>query len=178
MSLKLIIGCMFSGKSSEIIKEAQRLRVIDKKVLLINSSKDVRYIPGTICSHDQTSIDCLSTINLKEIKNDICEQYEYIIIDESQFFSDLYEFVCDMVDNKQKHLIIVGLNGDFNRDNFGDIYKLYPKADSINLLKAMCMSCKDGTEAIFSKKLSSSNDIVDVGSTDKYIPVCRKCYVI
>jgi len=178
MSLKLIIGCMFSGKSSEIIKEAKRLKVIDKEVLLINSSNDTRYIPGTICSHDQSSMDCLSTVKLKDINDDICEQYEYIIIDESQFFSDLYEFVCDMVDNKQKNIMVVGLNGDFNRNNFGDIYKLYPKADSIKLLKAMCMGCKDGTEAIFSKKISNSNEIVDVGSQDKYIPVCRKCYNI
>jgi len=178
MSLNLIIGCMFSGKSSEIIKEAKRLKVIDKKVLLINSSKDTRYMPGTICSHDQSFVDCLSINNLEDVQNEIYEQYEYIIIDESQFFPDLYNFVCNMVDNKNKHLIVVGLNGDFNRNNFGDIYKLYPKADSIKLLKAMCMGCKDGTEAIFSKKISNSNEIVDVGSKDKYIPVCRKCYNI
>jgi thymidine kinase len=174
MSLKLIIGCMFSGKSSEIIKEANRLLSIDKKVLLINSIKDLRYGKDIICSHNLNKIDCLSVDLLLNIDKNHILKYEYIIIDESQFFPDLYEFTKLFGDSK--HLIVVGLNGDSNRNNFGDIYKLYPLADSIKLLKAMCMICKDGTEAIFSKKIIKNNDIIEVGEKDKYIPVCRKCF--
>mgnify|MGYP006448116091 FL=1 len=176
MSLKIIIGCMFSGKSSEIIRETRRLQVINKKVLLINHCNDTRYSNGNICSHDQISIDSFSLGDLTEIPNSILDEYEYIIIDEAQFFDNLFDFVKENVDIKNKHVMVVGLNGDSNRENFGEIYKLYPFADSIKLLKAMCLQCKDGSEAIFSKKIVDSKNQTDVGSSDKYIAVCRKCF--
>ena len=75
-----------------------------------------------------------------------------------------------------KHLIIVGLNGDSHRKNFGEIKDIYPLADKITLLTALCLSCKDGTEAIFSKKITNKKEQIDVGNEDTYIPVCRKCY--
>lgn len=168
---------MFSGKSTEIIREANRLLVIGKKVLLINNKKDDRYDIDKICSHDKVMLDCLSYDKLMDIDDEMYDKYEYIIIDESQFFPDLYEFVTICVDVKMKNLIVVGLNGDFERKNFGDISLLYPIADSIKLLKAMCMNCKDGTEAIFSKKITDDKNQTDIGSSDKYLPVCRKCYL-
>ena len=176
MSLTLKIGCMFSGKTSEIIHIVNRLSVIDKEILLINSSLDDRYVKNSICSHNQNKIDCISVQKLEDINTELYSKCEYIIVDEAQFFEDLYDFVTVAVDINNKHVIIVGLNGDFNRKNFGEIYKLYPLADKIDLLTAMCSICKDGTKAIFSKKITEDNNVIDVGTNDKYIPVCRKCY--
>ena len=62
------------------------------------------------------------------------------------------------------------------RKNFGEIKDIYPLADKITLLTALCLSCKDGTEAIFSKKITNKKEQIDVGNEDTYIPVCRKCY--
>tara|TARA_B100001094_G_C18045911_1_gene727415 strand:+ start:219 stop:758 length:540 start_codon:yes stop_codon:yes gene_type:complete len=177
MSLKLIVGCMYSGKSSEIIREARRLQSIEKQVLLINHTLDVRYANDSVCSHDKIKLDSLSLQNLMEIPDSLLQDYEYIIIDESQFFADLYEFVTENVDEHKRHLIVVGLNGDSDRQTFGDIYKLYPMADDILLLKALCCICKDGTDALFSKKIVDSTGQTDVGSSDKYIAVCRECYL-
>lgn len=177
MSLKLIVGCMYSGKSSEIIREARRLQSIEKRVLLINHTLDIRYANDSVCSHDQIKLDSLSLQNLMEIPDSLLKDYEYIIIDESQFFADLYDFVTENVDEKKRHLIVVGLNGDSDRQTFGDIYKLYPMADDILLLKALCCICKDGTDALFSKKIVDSTSQTDVGSSDKYIAVCRECYL-
>jgi thymidine kinase len=177
MSLKIIVGCMYSGKSSEIIREYKRLQSIEKNVLLINHKLDVRYTENSICSHDKVSANSLSIDCLQEIPDSFLETYEYIIIDESQFFQDLFEFVTENVDNCQRNIIVVGLNGDSNRSNFGDIYRLYPMADDIVLLKALCSVCKDGTNAIFSKKIIDSSNQTDIGSSDKYIAVCRNCYL-
>ena len=127
-----------------------------------------------VCSHNQNKIDCSSVKKLEDIKTDQYTKCKYIIIDEAQFFEDLYDFVTVAVDINQKHVIIVGLNGDSNRENFGEIYKLYPLADKIDLLTALCSICKDGTKAIFSKKIVENNKQTDIGSVDKYIPVCRK----
>jgi thymidine kinase len=177
MSLKLIVGCMFSGKSSEIIKEVNRLKVIEKSILCINSYLDKRYTNGNISTHDKNIInDTISVIKLNDLSYDFIKNYEYIIIDESQFFDDLYEFTYEMVNKYNKHLIVVGLNGDSNKQNFGNIYKLYPEADEIKLLKALCVYCKNGTEALFSKRIVDCDNQTDIGSSEKYIPLCRQCY--
>jgi thymidine kinase len=176
MSLTLKIGCMFSGKTSEIIRIVNRLSIINKNILLINSSLDDRYVKNSICSHNKNIMKCFSLNNLDDIDINEYNKSEYIIIDEAQFFKNLYNFVKKATDRDNKHVIIVGLNGDSNRNNFGDIYKLYPLADEIELMTAMCSICKNGNKAIFSKKIIEDNNIIDIGTTDKYIPVCRKCY--
>ena len=87
MSLHLLVGCMFSGKSSEIIRLAKRLQVIRKSVLLITSHLDTRYNPGSVCSHDNVSMDSICVSKLQDIQESFLNSYEYIIIDEVQFFS-------------------------------------------------------------------------------------------
>ena len=73
MSINVITGCMFSGKTSEIIRIVNRLSVIDKDILLINSSLDDRYVKNSICSHNQNKVDCISVKKLEDIKNAILE---------------------------------------------------------------------------------------------------------
>jgi len=179
MSLKLIIGCMFSGKTTEIIKIINRLNKINKKVLIITSKLDNRYTTDSICSHDNLSIKSKSINNdeILSIKNDIeYKNSEYIIIDEAQFFKDLKLFVKYSIDYLDKHLIVVGLNCDTNQNNFGEIKELYPIAEEIILLKALCENCKDGTEAIFSYKKTNNQNIIDIGGENEYEPLCRKCF--
>ena len=105
------------------------------------------------------------------------ESADTIFIDEAQFFADLYEFVKSAVETHNKNVVVIGLDGDSDRENFGQIYKLIPLCDDIIKLKALCSVCKDGTPGIFSKKLINSSSKIDVGSNGKYIAVCRKCYL-
>ena len=180
MSVHIITGCMFSGKTSEIIKIINRLSKIDKKILIINSNLDDRYAVNSVASHDKQMIECTSINNDKLLTLYEIEQYkdsEYIIIDEAQFFKNLVDFVKYSTDILNKHLIIVGLNGDSDRKNFGEIKDIYPLADKITLLTALCLSCKDGTEAIFSKRISQEEGQTCIGASDKYMAVCRECFL-
>jgi thymidine kinase len=155
MSLHLIVGCMFSGKTSELIRLIKRERSIHRNVLILNSSLDNRYKMNAICSHNQESIRSISLTRLLDLHDGSYGYANTIIIDEGQFFEDLYDFVMKgLSDNKR--LIVSGLNGDSNQQSFGDIYRLYPHMDSIQHLTALCYICKDG-------------------SKDKYMAVCRKC---
>jgi thymidine kinase len=99
---------------------------------------------------------------------------EVILINEGQFFSDLYEVVVDMLKYNKK-IYICGLDGDFERKKFGSILDLIPLCDKVNKLTSLCSLCKDGTPAIFSMRLTEEKEQTIVGSTN-YIPVCRKCY--
>ena len=104
-------------------------------------------------------------------------QSDFILIEEAQFFEDLEPFVLKAVDQDKKHLIVIGLDGDSNRNNFGSIHKLLPICDTITKLKALCYQCKDGTEGIFSKRLTQEKKQTCIGTGDKYMAVCRECYL-
>ena len=55
-------------------------------------------------------------------------------------------------------MIVVGLDGDSNREMFGDIVKLIPVCDSVRKLYGLCVRCKDGTKACFTKRLVDNNE--------------------
>lgn len=174
MSLKLILGCMYSGKTTEILRIVNSLKHIDEVPLIIKPIIDDRYSKDKISTHNKQECNCLSVNNLYEVNN---ITNNYIIIEEAQFFKDLLLFVIDHVEIKKKNVIVVGLDGDSNRENFGDIHKLIPLCDDIVKLKAYCSICRNGVRAIFSKRISEKKDKILVGSDGDYIAVCRKCYL-
>ena len=99
---------------------------------------------------------------------------EVILINEGQFFEDLYDVVIDML-RFNKRVYVCGLDSDFERKKFGQILDLIPLCDKVNKLTSLCSQCKDGTPGIFSMRLTNETEQTIVGS-DSYIPVCRKCY--
>jgi thymidine kinase len=139
-----------------------------------------------LSSHDKVMAPCLQANKLADIwplegciesnsyENNLLTSAEVILINEGQFFPDLYEIVVDML-NKNKKVYICGLDGDFERKKFGFILDLIPLCDKVIKLTSLCSICKDGTPAIFSMRLTEEKEQTIVGSTN-YIPVCRKCY--
>ena len=178
MSLDLIIGCMFSGKSTEIVRMIDRFKTINESYLLVKPSVDNRYSKDMVQTHDNIQRKCeVRRLLLPLFESEIYNTSNYIIIEEAQFFKDLEPFVLKAVDQDKKHVKVIGLDGDSNRNNFGSIHKLIPVCDNIKKLKALCLMCKDGTEAIFSKRISNDKKQTCIGSADKYMAVCRECFL-
>jgi thymidine kinase len=175
--LELIVGNMFSGKTSELIRRINREKSINKKILVVNYISDNRYSTDSVVSHDNLKVASLKLEKLSSITDNMIHQYDSFFIDEAQFFSDLYDTVLSLVDIHNKHVVVCGLDGDIHRNSFGEITKLIPICDTIDKLSAYCCRCNDGTLAPFTKKKkNNSKEIVDIGGSDKYIPVCRKHY--
>tara|TARA_Y100001970_G_C14211081_1_gene846965 strand:+ start:1694 stop:2233 length:540 start_codon:yes stop_codon:yes gene_type:complete len=173
----IIIGCMFSGKSTKIFELYKKYKKDNKNILLINHQKDTRYGNNVISTHNKKQLPCFSCLNLKSIAN--TNQYNnsnVIMIDEAQFFPDLFDFVTNAIDVDNKEIVIAGLDGDYKRQPFGDILKLIPHSDNIIKLKARCNLC-DMENAIFTKRIVDSNKQFLVGGSESYIPVCRKHYI-
>jgi len=169
--LELIMGPMFSGKTSRLIQIKKKYEVLNKSILVVKPIIDNRYsLQSVIVTHDQNREDCVSRFKLSEVYD--IDKYDVIIIEEGQFFTDLYEKVIEWC--KTKRVYVAGLNGDANQNLFGDMHKLIPHADDILFLKALCKICNDGTDAIFTKKNVENGKIVDVGGSDMYQAVCRK----
>jgi len=176
--LELIIGNMFSGKSTELIRRINREKSINKKILVINFIDDNRYSKNSVTTHDQTKANCLKMRSLSDLSDNMIRQYDSFFIDEGQFFTDLYIVVKNLVDIHNKHVVVSGLDGDSNRNQFGDLIKLIPIADTVDKLTAYCNRCNNGNPGPFTKKIQAgSSPIIDIGGNDKYIPVCRKHYI-
>ena len=173
--LELIIGPMFSGKSTEIIRRIRLLKIIKKKIIVIKPEIDNRYYENKITSHNYESVDCIVLPSLNDLTVDITN-YDTIIIDEAQFFNDLKETVINWLENYNIDIIITGLDGDFEKNSIGQILELIPHAEKCKKINSLCNMCNDGTEGCFSfRKVESKNKIL-VGGFESYIPVCRKHY--
>jgi thymidine kinase len=178
--LEIILGPMFSGKTSKILEVYKQCMFSNISVVAINHISDNRYSETMISTHDKQMIPCLQTTRLYDLfeieiyKNRI-QTCKVILINEGQFFEDLYDWVVEMVEVHKKEVYVCGLDGDFNRNKFGTILDLIPHCDKVNKLKSLCSICKDGTKALFSLRMSHETQQVLIGS-DCYKPVCRRCY--
>ena len=92
-------------------------------------------------------------------------------------FDDAFDNIILWVDKLNKTVICAGLDGDFERNPFGDVLKLIPYADKVKKLTALCKKCNNGTPAIFSKRITNNNKQTIVGGADMYESVCRKHYL-
>jgi thymidine kinase len=181
--LEVIIGPMFSGKTSKLLEIYKQYTFCNIPFLVVNHSDDVRYKEANqMVTHDQQSIPCTNCVNLhdlweKQPSLQDSSQLQAILINEGQFFDDLYDFVCTLLVHK-KHVYVCGLDGDFQRKKFGSILDLIPLCDNVYKLHSLCVQCKNGTKAIFSHRISHQNTTQkEVGASESYVPLCRKCYV-
>ena len=180
MSLEILVGPMFAGKSSAIIRMVNRYKFLNKKVCLISHASDNRYSADPmLMNHDQMGVPCEKWAELMpNITNQDYLLATLVIIDEAQFFPDLKQFVEYTVDHLGKNCLVVGLDGDADRKPFGQILECIPLADKVTKLTAFCRACGDGTEAIFSYCHQPKGGQVLVGGAEIYKPLCRKHFLM
>ena len=171
---------MFSEKSTEILRHVKRARIADIPCLIIKYSGDTRYGSGSyITTHDGMTLNSGKNLRIVEAKNlsDV-EVYEHelvIAIDEGQFYPDIVETV-DRWMRLGKKIYISALDGDFRRKIFGKIGDLIPLCTHVVKLHAICMKCKQ-KDASYTLRIVESDKIELIGSQDKYMATCLKCYL-
>lgn len=173
MSLRLVVGPMFAGKTTEIQAVIKRYKFVGRQVLVIKPAMDNRYSgDSAIVSHDQVSLEAVSVHALK----DALELAEFktasvIAIDEAQFFTGLREFIETSIESG-KDVIVVGLDGDAEGRPFTEVLELVAIADSVDKKTALCVHC--GSPAMFTCSLKKRENRLEVGGADMYEPTCRK----
>jgi thymidine kinase len=182
MSLELLIGPMFAGKSSAIQSIIRRHQALGWNVFVVTHSMDTRYSSEpAIVNHDKVMMPARATNSLMSLVDD--PEYissRLVVIEEAQFFPDLVPFVLQSVDKAGKHAVVVGLDGDAERRPFGRVLDLVPYCDRVTKLTAMCKMCKDGTPAIFTfaaredAVVAANDGRPCIGADEKYVPLCRK----
>lgn len=202
--LDLIIGCMFSGKTKELIRYTERHVAIGRRVLVINHTSDKKRSielarlmvyadtdddddgrdesDGLCASHSGSQCSCMYMQLLNE-KHPRVAKAHVVGVNEAQFFDEanLEQFVLSLI-RQGKQVIVSGLDADFKRKPFLGITNLIPHATTLVKLKALCAICRDGkTTAIYSLKKTpktshQSHDRIQIGASNLYTPVCFRCY--
>jgi len=181
MSIDLIVGPMFAGKTKELLFRIRQLeRNPANRVVCITHTYDDRYSKnGEIVTHDGKSHPAIPLVKLMPFISDpLYQDATHIMIEESQFFPDLFPFVTQAADAHRKHLCCAGLDGDFQRNPFGQVMELVPHCDSIIKLKANCAQCSEPGTAIFTARgRGHGSSQVYIGGTESYRPMCRRHYI-
>lgn len=179
MSLEIVLGPMFSGKSSYALAYIRKQKAIGRSVIAIKPSIDNRYSHAEeIVTHNQERVPCVvwdSTTPLTP--NRFVLQADCVVVEEAQFFTGLPTF-CEYLILLGKNVVLVGLDGDAHRKPFREILDCIPWANKVTKLTALCSVCNDGTEAPYTRYKPNSNHSdtqIDVGGADKYEAVCLKC---
>lgn len=175
MSIELILGCMFASKTSMLLQQYKHYKIKNKKCLLVKYSEDTRYSSTGIATHDMQIYECdvVSTKKLGDINTDIINNVEVILIDEGQFYSDIVEF-SEQFANMGKIIIISALDGTFEREPFGHVLELIPKAEKVHKYRAICEKCHK--KASFTKRITTDSEVELIGGADCYQSMCRQCY--
>lgn len=173
--LTVIMGGMFSEKTTELIRRGRRAKRAGKRVVYVKPSTDTRYSAEKIVSHDGLEVD--SIVIGKENPIDIqtlYDNYDVICIDEVQFISSEVVGLLNTL-AVERHVIVAGLDMTYNGDIFDTTMKLAAYAEEVVKLHAVCSEC--GDDSWISQRLTDSQEIVELGSDNEYRPMCRKCFV-
>ena len=169
---ELIIGPMFSGKSTLMMSRLERATIAKKNVLLIRPETDTRkYILHS--GDKKLKIDSIGTKELLLLSDDFISSYDVIGIDEGQFFDDIGLFIKKY---HTKKIYISALNATSEQTMFKPIIKAIPFCEIITKLNAVCMWCgNDTANFVIYKGKEKSGDIL-VGDEGDYETICADCF--
>lgn len=168
--IQLILGPMFSGKTTELLRRIQRYDIAQRKCIVIKYAGDTRYDVDCVATHDQKKRAAVATRQLHEVDT---QAFDVIGIDELQFFPDAVSFCNDMADSG-KIVIAAALNGTYQRKPFVVISELIPHCEKIDQLSAICSKCYES--AAFSKRTAKDTTFELIGGSEAYMACCRACY--
>lgn len=181
MSLRVIMGPMFSGKTSKVQEYVRKYKCLGRPTLVLTYAADTRYQADgvtAIINHDQLSVPARAVtpdgldavLQLPEFLS-----ARLVVLDEAQFFgAQLERFVKIATDGYRKDVVLVGLDSDADRRPFTEFLLIAAQADYVEKLQALCIPCGDGTLAPFTRSLKERANRVVVGGAELYQPVCRR----
>ncbi|MBC87025.1 MAG: thymidine kinase [Bdellovibrionaceae bacterium] len=169
--IEVICGCMFSGKTSELIKQVHRAELARLNCIVFKPKIDNRYSETEVASHDQNTFPSVIVESSDDIIPHIDRNTDVVGIDEAQFFDDRIVDIVTLLADSGKRVVLAGLDTDWQGKPFGPMPTLLAIADVIHKQYAICMVC--GDPATRTQRLVAQNDSILVGSSESYEARCR-----
>ena len=173
--IEVITGCMFSGKTEELIRRLRRAQIAKQKVKIFKPKIDSRYSKNSIVSHNEQSLPSILIEDIIEVVEQ-ANDAQVIGIDEAQFFNDGIVHICNKLASQGKRVIVAGLDQDYTGKPFEPIPQLLAIAEYITKQHAICVVC--GNPADKTQRKTTESERVVVGAADIYEARCRKCHYI
>ena len=172
--IEVICGCMFSGKTEELIRRLNRSLIAKQKVEIFKPAIDKRYDEQKIVSHSEREIRS-TPVNFAGDILLLTGDCDVVGIDEAQFFDDAIVEVCNKLANSGKRVIVAGLDMDYEGKPFGPMPNLLAVAEFVTKVHAIC--AQTGELASFSFRLSDGKSQVLLGEKDKYEARNRRTFM-
>lgn len=180
--IESIVGCMFAGKTEELLRRIRRAEIAEKNIQAFTQSEDTRYGDACIGSHSGEKYEATLVDDSEDIIENINDEVEVVAIDEANFFSEDLISVVQQLAEDGVRVIVCGLDQNFRGEPFHPVPELMAVSDEIEKLKAVCLSCSematrtqrldgDGNPAKEEEK-----EILVSGGGRFYEPRCRDCH--
>jgi len=180
--LEVISGCMFAGKTEELIRRINVLRFAKKNIKVFKPAIDDRYSNTKVVSHAGSSVDSFVVSKARDILSYVDDNVDVVAIDEVQFFDSEIVAVCDQLAGSGKRVMVAGLDMDFRGEPFNVMPILITCAEFVTKLTAVCTTC--GAPATRTQRLvdgvaaSYHDPIILVGAAESYEARCRHCHIV
>ncbi len=187
--LEVITGCMFSGKTEELIRRLERVRIARGQVILFKATIDDRYGARSVVTHYGRGVEACPIESGKEslellretAGSDVLERATVVAFDEGNFFSDRLPATCEALVAMGKRVIVAGLDLTFAEEPFGPMPTLMALADQVDKLQAVCVQCGGvGTRSqrlVDGRPAPANDPVIQVGGIGTYEARCRDCFV-
>jgi len=185
-SLHVITGCMFSGKTDELLRLLRRASVGGRSVMLIRPSADTRSPAEVAESRSGARFESIAVATARDIIGTVmAAPSEVVAIDEIEFFGDEVADVADRLATLGHEVIVSGLDTDFAGRPFGALPNLLSLGDTVTKLTAVCVFPGCGEAATRTQRLVNNepaaidDPLIVVGGTeaarapDRYEARCR-----
>lgn len=181
--IEVVTGCMFSGKTEELLRRIERAEIAGQDVEVFKPSVDDRYSEENIDSHNGRArkAEVVDAENISDITDKV-ENYDVVAFDEANFFTEELVEISERLAENGFRVIIAGLDTDFRGEPFSPVHKLMAQAEYVDKLRAICVECGDPairTQRIIDGEPASKDDpTIVVGADEKYEARCRSCHKV
>ena len=136
----VICGCMFCGKTDEMLRLLRRFSIAGRRVLLVKPRLDTRTDADRVFSRSGAQHEAVTVDDSSQIEA-VAGEADIVAIEEGQFFDERLPDVVERLADAGKQVIVTGLDRDFRGIPFGAMPRLMALADQVTKLTAICVLC-------------------------------------
>lgn len=180
--VEVISGCMFAGKTEELIRRIKVLEFAKQNILVFKPRIDNRYSETKVASHAGSMVESILIDQAKDILNHVSVDTEVVAVDEVQFLDEDIIEVCNILADQGIRVMVAGLDTDFRGEPFGVMPTLLTEAEFVTKLTAVCVKCgapATRTQRLVDEKPANYSDpLIVVGAKEFYEARCRHCHEV
>lgn len=183
--IEVITGCMFAGKTEELLRRLRRARIADLDIKVFTPEIDDRFDKEQVGSHSGKAWDASVVTDDSNGVNKVLDEgmgVDIVAFDEFNFLSSGFVYAAEDIANYGTRVIVTGLDQTFRGEPFEPMDEILAVADKVDKLTAVCEDC--GCVATKTQRLINGDPApydsptVQVGGSETYEARCRECHQV